>query len=48
MTDEKAIEIAAYALRRKEAWARLAGYFAFALGMALIVLAIISAIAGGG
>jgi hypothetical protein len=30
--DEKAIDTAAYPLRRKEAWARLAGYFAFALG----------------
>lgn len=40
--DNAAIEIAAYALRRKEAWARLASYFAFVLAVALIVLAVVS------
>jgi len=40
--DDHAIEIAAYALRRKEAWARLASYFAFGLAGALIALSIVS------
>lgn len=34
--------IAAYALRRKEAWARLASYFAFVLAVALIISSITS------
>jgi hypothetical protein len=40
--DRRAIATAAYALRRKEAWARLASYFATALALALIVLSIAS------
>lgn len=39
---EESREIAAYALRRKEAWARLASYFAFVLAVALIVFSITS------
>jgi hypothetical protein len=40
--NQSAIELAAYALRRKEAWARLASYLAFGLAAALIVLSITS------
>jgi hypothetical protein len=40
--DKRAIEGAAYALRRKEAWSRLASYLAFGLAAALIVLSITS------
>jgi hypothetical protein len=36
--DRRSLEIAAFALRRKEAWARIASYLAFGLAVALIVL----------
>ena len=40
--NDESLEIAAYAVRRKEAWARLASYFAFVLAAALIVFSITS------
>jgi|SRR5579875_1498543 len=40
--DEDKLEIALYAVRRKEAYARLAGYFSGALGVALIGASIAS------